>query len=56
MSNMTYFFGTDDNFLNSRATAEELLTEMARARYKDSRGRPGRIDPVALALRMFQRR
>ena len=37
--NMKHFFGTDDNFFNTRSTVEELFTAMARAQFKDKRGR-----------------
>ncbi len=36
-----HFFGTDDNFFNTRSTVEELFTAMARMRYKDRNGRVG---------------
>jgi len=34
-----YFFGTDDNFFNSRETVEEIFTELAKGKF---RGRPFR--------------
>ncbi len=37
---LTDFFGTDDNFFNSRETVEEIMSEMARA--QTSKGRLGR--------------
>ncbi len=34
-----HFFGTDDNFFNTRSTVEEFFTALARAQFRDRNGR-----------------